>query len=182
LLHAGLDAIIAASRQRNTPASQAHRADDGRPFGAAASSDDDPVEANTGAAARGSNVGDDAPTTSGRRAEGRTVSRRVPKSSLLRDEDFLADAGSDSSEDERPPRNTIGAVPLEWYRDEDHIGYDRYAHARTRSCSLCNVRAADRFVLQQQTDSCCSTSYCKAAPRPRRGANKRNPETARARL
>ena len=32
---------------------------------------------------------------------------------------------SDSSEDERPSRNTIGNVPLEWYKDEEHIGYDR---------------------------------------------------------
>lgn len=31
---------------------------------------------------------------------------------------------SDSSEDEVAPRNTIGNVPLEWYRDEKHIGYD----------------------------------------------------------
>ncbi|XP_050375809.1 ribosome biogenesis protein BOP1 homolog [Argentina anserina] len=31
---------------------------------------------------------------------------------------------SDSSEDEVAPRNTIGAVPLEWYQDEKHIGYD----------------------------------------------------------
>ncbi|DBA79318.1 hypothetical protein WJX79_003853 [Trebouxia sp. C0005] len=37
------------------------------------------------------------------------------------------DAGSDSSEDDRPPRNTIGQVPLEWYKDEQHIGYDRDA-------------------------------------------------------
>jgi len=37
------------------------------------------------------------------------------------------DEGSDSSEDERPPRNTIGEVPLEWYRDEQHIGYDHDA-------------------------------------------------------
>lgn len=22
------------------------------------------------------------------------------------------------------PRNTIGEVPLEWYTDEEHIGYD----------------------------------------------------------
>lgn len=34
------------------------------------------------------------------------------------------DPGSDSSEDERPSRNTIGDVPLVWYKDEDHIGYD----------------------------------------------------------
>ncbi|KAA8536573.1 hypothetical protein F0562_029051 [Nyssa sinensis] len=31
---------------------------------------------------------------------------------------------SDSSEDEVTPRNTIGDVPLEWYKDEEHIGYD----------------------------------------------------------
>ncbi|KAB1200760.1 hypothetical protein CJ030_MR0G006460 [Morella rubra] len=31
---------------------------------------------------------------------------------------------SDSSEDEVAPRNTIGDVPLEWYKDETHIGYD----------------------------------------------------------
>ncbi|KAK2665650.1 hypothetical protein Ddye_004224 [Dipteronia dyeriana] len=31
---------------------------------------------------------------------------------------------SDSSEDEVAPRNTIGDVPLEWYQDEKHIGYD----------------------------------------------------------
>ncbi|XP_057951643.1 ribosome biogenesis protein BOP1 homolog [Malania oleifera] len=31
---------------------------------------------------------------------------------------------SDSSEDEVDPRNTIGDVPLEWYKDEEHVGYD----------------------------------------------------------
>ncbi|XP_017229518.1 ribosome biogenesis protein BOP1 homolog [Daucus carota subsp. sativus] len=31
---------------------------------------------------------------------------------------------SDSSEDEAAPRNTIGDVPLKWYEDEEHIGYD----------------------------------------------------------
>lgn len=31
---------------------------------------------------------------------------------------------SDSSEDEVAPRNTVGNVPLEWYKDEEHIGYD----------------------------------------------------------
>ncbi|KAJ9521536.1 hypothetical protein QJQ45_008812 [Haematococcus lacustris] len=35
------------------------------------------------------------------------------------------DPGSDSSEDERENRNTVGDVPLEWYKDEDHIGYDK---------------------------------------------------------
>lgn len=37
------------------------------------------------------------------------------------------DEGSDSSEDERPPRNTVGQVPLQWYHDELHIGYDHDA-------------------------------------------------------
>lgn len=31
---------------------------------------------------------------------------------------------SDSSDDEVAPWNTIGNVPLEWYQDEKHIGYD----------------------------------------------------------
>ncbi|CAD5320946.1 unnamed protein product [Arabidopsis thaliana] len=31
---------------------------------------------------------------------------------------------SDSSEDEVPSRNTVGNVPLKWYEDEKHIGYD----------------------------------------------------------
>ncbi|KAF5827641.1 NUC169 domain-containing protein [Dunaliella salina] len=35
------------------------------------------------------------------------------------------DPGSDSSEDERENRNTVGNVPLWWYKDEDHIGYDK---------------------------------------------------------
>ncbi|XP_021301112.1 ribosome biogenesis protein BOP1 homolog [Herrania umbratica] len=48
------------------------------------------------------------------------------------EQDELADSSqshqavdeSDSSEDEVAPRNTIGDVPLEWYKDEKHIGYD----------------------------------------------------------
>ncbi|KAG7553833.1 WD40-repeat-containing domain superfamily, partial [Arabidopsis suecica] len=31
---------------------------------------------------------------------------------------------SDSSEDEVAPRNTVGDIPLDWYKDEKHIGYD----------------------------------------------------------
>jgi hypothetical protein len=55
----------------------------------------------------------------------RRASQKLASTSLLRDEDFLNDPGSDSSEDEAPSRNTIGKVPLEWYKDEEHIGYDR---------------------------------------------------------
>lgn len=32
---------------------------------------------------------------------------------------------SDSSEDEVETRNTIGDVPFEWYKEEEHIGYDK---------------------------------------------------------
>lgn len=35
------------------------------------------------------------------------------------------DPASDSSEDERPNTNTIGDVPITWYKDEEHIGYDK---------------------------------------------------------
>ncbi|CAL5002328.1 unnamed protein product [Urochloa decumbens] len=40
------------------------------------------------------------------------------------DSDEAAAEESDSSEDEVAPRNTVGDVPLEWYKDEEHIGYD----------------------------------------------------------
>lgn len=40
------------------------------------------------------------------------------------DEDNHGVEESDSSEDEVAPLNTVGEVPLEWYKDEEHIGYD----------------------------------------------------------
>ncbi|KAL5702799.1 Ribosome biogenesis protein 1 [Ranunculus cassubicifolius] len=43
---------------------------------------------------------------------------------LNSDDEIEAVEESDSSEDEVVPRNTIGDVPLEWYKDEEHIGYD----------------------------------------------------------
>ncbi|RWR95943.1 ribosome biogenesis protein BOP1 isoform X1 [Cinnamomum micranthum f. kanehirae] len=48
---------------------------------------------------------------------------------LLGDDDEAGEAPptveeSDSSEDEVPSRNTVGDVPLKWYEDEEHIGYD----------------------------------------------------------
>jgi ribosome biogenesis protein ERB1 len=48
------------------------------------------------------------------------------------EEDVLSDPASDSSEDERPNRNTIGDVPLNWYRDEEHVGYDVDGTALTK--------------------------------------------------
>ncbi len=44
-----------------------------------------------------------------------------------------ADPGSDSSEDELPNRNTVGKVPLVWYKDEEHIGYDIDGQQITRT-------------------------------------------------
>jgi ribosome biogenesis protein ERB1 len=43
------------------------------------------------------------------------------------------DPASDSSEDERPNRNTIGDVPLVWYKDEEHVGYDADGQRIARS-------------------------------------------------
>ncbi|KAL8129463.1 hypothetical protein V2J09_018618 [Rumex salicifolius] len=43
---------------------------------------------------------------------------------IASDEGHEAAEESDSSEDEVAPRNTVGDVPLEWYKDEEHIGYD----------------------------------------------------------
>ena len=33
---------------------------------------------------------------------------------------------------QRPNRNTVGNVPLEWYKDEEHIGYDREGRKLTK--------------------------------------------------
>lgn len=50
--------------------------------------------------------------------------QRQSQDGALDDEELPLDPGSDSSEDERPSRNTVGEVPLHWYKDEEHIGYD----------------------------------------------------------
>ena len=53
----------------------------------------------------------------------------------------------DLSSDDEQPKNTIGRVPLEWYKDEAHIGYDvsgaRIARARGRKDGI------DRFLAAQ---------------------------------
>lgn len=38
--------------------------------------------------------------------------------------DHLPDDGSSDDSEDDAPRNRIGNVPLEWYKDEDHVGYD----------------------------------------------------------
>lgn len=37
---------------------------------------------------------------------------------------FSDEYGSDDSSDEEDRRNTIGDVPLHWYKEYPHIGYD----------------------------------------------------------
>ena len=66
------------------------------------------------------------------------------------------DEGSESSEDERPPRNTVGDVPLVWYKDEQHIGYDRDAKKlirRERKDKL------DTLLAQTDTKQASRTIY-----------------------
>jgi ribosome biogenesis protein ERB1 len=77
----------------------------------------------------------------------RKASRKLASTSLLRDDDFLRDPGSDSSEDERPPRNTIGNVPLEWYKDEQHIGYDRCGPNTAASFTFMHFASTQRCLV-----------------------------------
>ena len=52
----------------------------------------------------------------------------------------------DSSEDEGL-RNTIGNVPLHWYDDFDHIGYDRSGEMVAKSASKMDL--VDRLLRMQ---------------------------------
>eukprot|EP00803_Ostreobium_quekettii_P002581 evm.model.scf_1029.3 EVM.evm.TU.scf_1029.3 scf_1029:39095-48452(-) len=68
----------------------------------------------------GLNPGDGGDDASGSEAEGRSGGGEGGEEA----ERATKDPGSDSSEDERPNKNTVGNIPLEWYKHEDHIGYD----------------------------------------------------------
>lgn len=61
-----------------------------------------------------------------------------------------ADPGSDSSEDEHEDRNTIGNVPLEWYRDEAHSAWSHTADARSEPCCPATAQQA----LGRRSRSC----------------------------
>ena len=75
-------------------------------------------------------------------------------SSDVDDVDDVDDAASDSSEEERPQRNTVGAVPLSWYDDEQHIGYDQAGEQILKS------RRKDKLdALLEKTDD--PTAYRK---------------------
>lgn len=66
------------------------------------------------------------------------------------------DEGSDSSEDERPPRNTVGQVPLEWYKDEQHIGY---GHDATKLIKRDRKDKLETLLAQTDTKQGLRTIY-----------------------
>ena len=63
----------------------------------------------------------------------------------------IQDEGSDSSEDERAHRNTIGNVPLSWYKYEDHIGYDKDGTKIIKKAG--NKDALDRLLARNEEGS-----------------------------
>ncbi|CAK8986572.1 unnamed protein product [Durusdinium trenchii] len=56
------------------------------------------------------------------------------------DHGLVDDGSSDDSEDDAP-RNRIGNVPLEWYKDEDHVGYDIAGEKIMRTLSTSEINA-----------------------------------------
>lgn len=61
----------------------------------------------------------------GDRGDGKAVDASAPPTPAPPADPLDAgDHDSDSSLDGRPRRNTAGAVPVEWYRPEPHVGYD----------------------------------------------------------
>ncbi|KAI3438768.1 hypothetical protein D9Q98_001186 [Chlorella vulgaris] len=71
------------------------------------------------------------------------------------DEQRPDDPASDSSEDERPNRNTIGDVPLVWYKDEEHVGYDaegkKLARRPRRDRLEKHLAASDNIAKEMRT-------------------------------
>eukprot|EP00434_Breviolum_minutum_P017095 symbB.v1.2.015086.t1/scaffold1118.1/size136889/9 len=60
------------------------------------------------------------------------------------EEDFpggLVDDGSSDDSEDDAPRNRIGNVPLEWYKDEDHVGYDIAGEKIMRTLSTSEIDA-----------------------------------------
>lgn len=75
---------------------------------------------------------------------------RVPAAQLQLHTDDL------SSDDEAPPRNTIGNVPLEWYKDEGHIGYDVHGKKVGKPASGDGI---DKFLASQDNPNFRWTVY-----------------------
>ncbi len=75
---------------------------------------DSDADAEPAAAARGAGGGEQAAGSEGEEGESEEEEEE--------ERPQHDDPATDSSEDERAPRNTIGQVPLEWYNEEEHIG------------------------------------------------------------
>eukprot|EP00435_Cladocopium_sp_Y103_P057442 s497_g19.t1 len=56
-------------------------------------------------------------------------------------DDGLRDDGSSDDSEDDAPRNRIGNVPLDWYKDEDHVGYDIAGEKVMRTLSTSEIDA-----------------------------------------
>lgn len=53
----------------------------------------------------------------------------------------LVDNGSSDDSEDDAPRNRIGNVPLDWYKDEDHVGYDLAGEKIMRTLTVGEIDA-----------------------------------------
>lgn len=84
--------------------------------------------------------------------------RGPAKPSLLGDDAFVADPGSDSSEeDEGRAHNTVGDVPPQWYAAEGHIGYD--ADGKKLAKSAGRGDGIDAFLAGRDSSRAWRTLY-----------------------
>ncbi|TYJ51661.1 ribosome biogenesis protein ERB1 [Cryptococcus floricola] len=68
-------------------------------------------------------IGTDAKISTAKEGVGRRVPSKFVKGSFMREYDeYEAGYGSESSTEDNP--NTVGNIPMEWYDDLPHIGYD----------------------------------------------------------
>ncbi|KAK8869603.1 ribosome biogenesis protein ERB1 [Kwoniella newhampshirensis] len=107
-------------------------------------------------------VGTDAKISKAKEGEGRMVKSKLVEGGYKREyEDYEAGYGSESSTEDNP--NTVGNIPMEWYDDLPHIGYDvngrkifRPAQGDELDKFLANVEdpgawtSAEDKMLQQQ--------------------------------
>ena len=78
---------------------------------------------------------------------------------LRGDAAFGDDQGSDSSEDEKAPRNAVGNVPHQWYADEPHVGYDVEGNKLLRSRKGAPADALEAHLAKQDSSRSWRTLY-----------------------
>jgi BOP1NT (NUC169) domain len=81
------------------------------------------------------------------------------KAALLGEAAFVADRGSDSSDDERGVRNTVGNVPAQWYAGEEHVGYDVEGKKLLRSRKGAPGDALEAHLAKQDSSRAWRTLY-----------------------